>query len=392
MPALAGAVQRLPSRLPQRARRRRFLPVLGAALVLALVLAAFLARTGSESAAEAQRRERALAFVLTTTGRRAQIVDRRFQHFESLLARLAGAAEQALAVAPPSPRVFLEPDFADTNGEPADLQRSPRYGMRVSLDWPVAVLPPGSIGGKPPLALRRLLSIRSALPGLVLSSAGQPALVPSEDSPPRPSPPLALDPTSPAARLRLREGDLPLVRLWVGLEDGSYLAWPGRAGLPDEFDPRTLPAFRQAVESRGPHWGDPHRDPLGQGVLLPCSRPLRDAGGALLGVAGFELSLSWLEEDYLFPAFWTGARRAFLLDDTGHVVLDHGEAAPAGSHAAFPDAVIRRAARTGRTGYRTTSFDGTPTLLVYHHLETVGWTWVVAGDPLDSNPVAGAGP
>ena len=87
--------------------------------------------------------------------------------------------------------------------------------------------------------------------------------------------------------------------------------YPGQASpdLPADYDPLQHPWYQDVAGKSGKFWGRPYRDRLGQGVLLSCSMPLLDGAGQLLGVAGIDVSLDYVIEQFMSCLLYTSSNR-----------------------------------------------------------------------------------
>ncbi|MBX2797418.1 MAG: cache domain-containing protein [Myxococcales bacterium] len=160
--------------------------------------------------------------------------------------------------------------------------------------------------------------------------------------------------------------------VWVGLENGLYLALPGHSGLAEGYDPQTDSVYR-AVRTRGrPVW---RRRPggaitLGRPILAPGK------GRRLIGVAGVDVSSGWLQ-DTLLPSTLRGTPDVYgmLLDGEASIVATSHPDVTIPLHGTVADA-----ARTGGSGYVFADEASRATRLhVYHHLAEIGWTYVMVG-------------
>jgi hypothetical protein len=145
----------------------------------------------------------------------------------------------------------------------------------------------------------------------------------------------------------------------------------------DLFDPRTRPWYVQARETDQPVWGAPYVDAGGLGLVVPCSRALRGADGALLGVAGLDVPLRHVIDDMLAPPSLP-IREAWLLDREGRILVSSRDGNPdVESPPPFPDRQVLEDARAQRTS--TTRRDDGSWFLAFP-LSAVGWSYVVGVD------------
>ncbi|MHC1791264.1 SpoIIE family protein phosphatase [Solidesulfovibrio sp.] len=122
------------------------------------------------------------------------------------------------------------------------------------------------------------------------------------------------------AHLREELGDIVLFAA-VTLEDGTYVTFPGRTGLPDDYDPRQRPWYQAAKAAFDPKkpgspgviWNDPAVDAATGSLTLTLSRPLIAPGGRFAGVASLDVPLDRVLQEQEIASQWSEAMRAFLV-------------------------------------------------------------------------------
>jgi serine/threonine protein kinase len=345
-------------------------------ILLGLLLILFGSTTfslwqASRSAAVAAAREEALGELLTAASVHAHAIDERFLTYEGLLESLVAAGVHALD-GPPRPdvvSVLTVEDFENPERAPADYGDALAYGgWPISVEQPVFVTAPDFDPRRAEL-LAKLAPLGERMRRVMLQSRARDAIF--------------SDLT--ATRARIAEEGVPVVWTYIGLEEGVHVAFPGKAGYPDDYDPRLRPWYRLAARKYGPNWGRPYVDALGQGLLLPCAMAIYDGAGTFRGVAGIELTFRFLSEELLDLPSFKGRVDAVLLDDEGRVVVRSGGkvAAKVGKDGAlelplFPHESVIEPIREGRSGW--TAIDGN--LVAYHRMAATGWYYLVIG-PLD---------
>jgi len=346
------------------------------------------------------REDRIQAFRLAVS-RHSHDLDARFVHDQELVAHLAGHVAQLLDAAPdaggPAARapvtgdatgpadatpIYVSADYDGGHGPP-DLAPAPYYGQPASLGFPVFQLAPGVDRAAVAADLQRLAGLQPAFAELVLGAG-------SAD-------PAALD---AAARRRLvLEHGTPVIRTFVTLASGVHASYPGLGGYPADYDGRRRPKYTLAAGTRGITWGNPFVDRYGHGLILPASIAFhRASGGALLGVAGAELTVDRIAADLPLPDA-PYADAAYLVDGHGDVVA----ASPAGAAGApdvprtpadsgdlhgdrpialhpLPYADVRRAIAAGGAGHAELEQEGARKLVAYYPITALGWSYVVVAD------------
>jgi len=315
---------------------------------LVLILGAAGVAITSLLALEAQQyrahiREGQLARALTAASTQAHTIDTELQKYEQILAGVGAAA--SLALTEPVGGAGVTYTGADFDaGRPPDLAESPKHGIQVSLTSAAFKLAPGvereAVGER----MNRMTR-----------------LVPFLSHP-----------------------DLPITWLYVGTEEGVHLSYPGHGGFPKAFDPRKRPWYTLSARLHGSHWGNPYMDVNGTGLTLPCSRSVFDSEGTFLGVAGLDLTFDYLI-DNLLDVTALNMDSAYLLDETGHVVVDSRQRGARGGGIGgnrsldlqlFETPEVVEAVLAGRSGYVEVG----GSLIIFHRLRALGWYFVIEGD------------
>ncbi len=300
-------------------------------------------------------RELHLAELQASASRRAQELDATLQHYEKLLARMAGATGLAIAEHADAEALHPSDHFDLGPNAVSGLVDSPFYGKRVSFDWPVSARAADAVE---PSAIDQatLYALRKTGRGLMLQSLGASPGKLSEEE-----------------QLRaLLETGVPLVRLSVTLESGVTSQFPGMVGLDPNLDGRKEPLYQRAKISPSVVWGAPTQGPKG-GMLLPCASALRDAEGQVYGVIAFEIDPSRA----IAAAIETGGvehiESSLLVERTGRILAQRtADGAPRLSEM-LEMAEIREAIARGETGYRETKHGGHDVLVTYQPLSSLEW-------------------
>lgn len=304
-------------------------------------------------------REEALTEVITRAGERSHVIYEHLLVYEGLVSTLAAASSQALALPPDEDAtVYGQADF-HAGQVPGQLD-SARYNRSISPTTVVQVLAP-TVN---PEALAEVQAQMAATNGAFLQAARRSSHGAGHDG-------------GDFAQTVAAKG-IPLVAAYVGLEQGVHVSWPGKAGYPADYDPRKRPWYTDTVAhpSAGPRWHAPYVDALGLGVVLPCTMPVKDVTGALLGVAGVELTMGTVMHD-LLQLDLPGVDSVWLLDDQGVVLAPRNEDAT--TLQPFHLAPIVEAVQAGQSGWMEGLGPQGDTLAIYYTLGDEGLAYVVEG-------------
>jgi serine/threonine protein kinase len=338
---------------------------------------------------QAAEREERLSNILTTAGRQAGLIDGAFTRYEGILTSVAARASQRLD----QPPVIREediyyatifdladlPDAPETGAWPKDLEVAEAYeDLKVSLDYPAVIKPPGVAHDRVAYNIDRLAPMRYDFRRALLRSNSEEAVT---FTPKR------------AQRLITSTG-VPIAWIYLGLESGLYSGYPGHGGYRSKFDARDEPWYKLARDTHGPIWGAAHIDTSGLGLLLPCSMALYDNEDRLLGVSAIEVTFKYIiDELMLSEDFPLGKYEAFLLNDEGKVIIDSSkkdiEYKSIGGRSRklrIPEFQFKQvvdAVKQHRDGHIEVEKDGVPYLITYNRMNSLGWYYVVMGKTED---------
>ncbi len=305
------AIQAQPDTLVQQAARWMNRHRVAAFNIFAYsIIAAFVITAGTLYMHQKDRIQAQLAAEHTSdflrqVGSQAQHIDSRFLEYEAILEGIAAAASNLLnhGHADPSP-YYLHTDYLIADTAPPDYTPAPAHNIPISVDWPVYKLAPGVTRRAAEPVIRRLNPLRHTLKRLIVRSHD-------------------LDiPINDVAAIRqvIRSAGLP-ISTFLGLEEGFLMDYPGRTGYTEVYDPRQRPWYRQALQQRRTGWTLPYIDVTGRGWMLPCTTPLYDTEGIIIGVAAVEMTLDYIREHLLITEAMQDIHAAYLLDNEGRVVV-----------------------------------------------------------------------
>jgi serine/threonine-protein kinase len=325
---------------------------------------------------EAKVEQQRLAALVSTVAERAQRIERHFLGFEAAVEGLAAAALQLLTTgAPADGRFYTNSDYATPGRRPPDVVESRSYRIPVSLEWPVYKIAPDVAPDDVLALIRQVNPLRHYFRQKMFESVAGTTWIE--------------DPTR-VAREILDEG-AALTWIYLGLEAGVHMAYPGKSGYPPEYDPRRRPWYVHSVDNRGTSWLPPYIDVAGRGLVLPCTRAVRRPDGTLLGVAGAEMTLAHLQRNLLDMSGFEGIRTTYLLDDAGRVVAGSGK--QLGTFAVgtlvdslsdldfYPYPRVVDAVRRGESGQTSVGSPEGHTVVVYQRISSIRWYLVAEADP-----------
>jgi serine/threonine protein kinase len=315
----------------------------------------------------ARAQSQKLGAFLQAVAEQTQTINRQFSRYEHILQRLSTSSTLLLQQGRPDPETLYTDREVLQGKTPPDWIYAYPYNSWLSPSWP--------IWHGPRSAQQQLLSgLRPLLPSLF--STSQTGLKTSE------------------LNHHLRDQGLPISWLFVALEQGALMTYPGKAGLATTYRLQDQPWYQQARQATGIHWGQPYADSRGQGLVLAATQRLENVQGQLLGVAGLEISFQYLVDALLTLPQVPEVVESFLIDSQGRMQvrssarsrmqgLRFGEAA--GSSAVlelplFPQAGVIQAMHKQPSGYRRYQAEGRQMLAAWYQIPALQGYYLVTLD------------
>lgn len=343
--------------------RQRVVPLLMSLLLLGAGGTLGVQLLKQQQLARAEQHSLRVSALLAVLAQHGQALSGRFQLLEGELQRLSAAARVALqAGQPASGPYWLAADYV-AGRAPADWLPAPATRRVLSLAEPVFKLAPGLTLPQAETTLRQLLPLNPVFQQLWRDSRGV-AFV-----------------SLPAAEQtrQLREAPALLLNSYVGLPSGLHMSYPGKGGFAADYDPRLRPWYRLGESAPGPRWGLPFEDALGLGLVIPCVQSLRDVQGQVLGVAGIELSLTQVAQDWLPVRDVPHVQAVYLVTPSGDLVASAPQVSARTlfeAEAAGP----RLADALAQPGSGLIERPEAGQYLAYAWLDHLGWYLVIRGD------------
>lgn len=323
-----------------------------------------------------QLKEQTVSFFVNTTNDKAQLIDSKFQRYEVILKGLAeGAASLLNHGAEDKGRYYTHETIADPTLGPRDYGYSEIYGFPVSMDYHSYKLAPGIKESEVRPILRRLNPLRRSFKALMLKSRDSDDIMANDDA--------------RVQALIMHEG-LPLVWMFVGLEQGVMANYPGRTGYPVAYDPRYRPWYRGSLGNKDVRWLQPYIDVGGRGLVLPATSPLFNNRDELIGVAGVELTLDHIRENMLPMADIAGLEETYLLNAEAEIVVASSTESPAfgvnmlvntnEELEPFPVEYVVDRILGEESGDYTYQVEGREKVVVYKRMNFSGWYYAAISD------------
>lgn len=184
------------------------------------------------------------------------------------------------------PKVFFSDDFMEKGKQPADFKPSEPYfkiemsGKRIptsiSLEEPVFYITKGKNYLKKDQNIARLYQLK------------------------------------PELKSFYSEAGTSLHRIYITLNSGLHMAYPGHAGYPSDYDPQKRDWFTQAIANDQLIWGK-FIDASTNQQIFTLSKAVKGRGGKILGVAAIDVQLIELLRQNDLSSQWSSALQAFVV-------------------------------------------------------------------------------
>src|SRR5262249_53614823 len=340
-------------------------------VVLALGSQLYLIEQRQRAVEHLRRHEERLQMLSAALATRGDEMQTRFLAAQSELESFAAAAEQALVAGEPSrDPYYVAADYRDPRRAPRDLAPAPGFAGRISRTFPVWTIPAGLPRESIAPLVRRLAGLRALRKRLFqraeMGIAGRP-----------------VDPATV-------EFPRALVAMILGLENGIASRFPGQEDVPDDYDPRTQPWYRQALHKTGTQWGRPFLSPVNPVVELPASTAIYDDAQKPIGVASILLSVDYIARTLLRTEGLPAARELMLLDEDGNVLIDasNEKASAPGTtdpnrFRKFDDSTVLAAITKGQQAVAETTHEGRRMVAAFDRIAPINWTLLALADEAD---------
>ena len=197
---------------------------------------------------------------------------------------------------------------------PPTMARSRGFGYEIDLNHIVYHIAPGAKPADSEERVRRLSMLRPVFLFALIESRQDHTLA---------------EHNLPILKQRLLDSGAPLIDAYLGFQDGLFVLYPCSKILPENFDHRQRPWYKERMDiahtSLAATWGSPYLSVDGD-MMLPCTRPMIDLHGKFHGVAAIDVSVLKLVNSLR----GRGGRGKYLLEKTivdaaGGVIVDISE-------------------------------------------------------------------
>ena len=198
---------------------------------------------------------------------------------------------------------------------PPNMVMAPGFGHEVDIDHIFCHTAPGAKPANVDTRMRKLAMLRSVCLRAMIESR--------QDS-------KFSERNLPLLKQSVLNSGAPLISVYFGFRDGLFVVHPCDKTLPESYDHRQRPWYKERVDgsrtTTAPLWSSPYLSSDDSDMVLTCTLPMIDDRGKFHGVAAADVSLLRLVESLRSM----GASGGYLLekslvDGDGTVIADIGE-------------------------------------------------------------------
>ena len=325
--------------------------------------------------AEKESKHRALKMITLHSAieSNAHFIDRHLLHIAHLLSRFTEKTTNALEGDKYGADSSFVPTSAFKNRSdfPPGTLFSPAYKSDINLDVINYSLPPNLKLSDVRSQLAKIATIRGDM-FRYLSNSDLDAMVLRNVA---------------KGRQRAFGTGFPIHWLSIGLKDGLMVSYPGSGGLPDGYDPRTRPWYRNAEREYRQNWSRPYIDMSGLGVIISLSQAMHDSNDRFLGVVAFDLTFDYISRTLMSTEDRNRSVIArYLINAEGDIILSSRIAlnqinkaeknASEIKFSPFPYPEIMQHIRKEKSGQFEINNNGRMILIGYAPVETLKWYYV----------------
>lgn len=242
--------------------------------------------------------------------------DRQITTLENVLSSITTNALMLLNADVRAPAV--EPIYSRTmlaRGQvPPTMALAPGFGYDIDLNHIVYHIAPGSKPANPVDRVRRLAMLRPVFLRALVESRQDHVLTENN---------------LPQLKQQIISTGAPLVDAYLGFRDGLFVLYPCSKILPENFDHRQRPWYKEHMTATrataAAMWGSPYLSVDGD-MMLPCSLPMIDLHGTFHGVSAIDVSIKKLVKSLRgMGGKGRSLREKTIVDADGFLVVDKDE-------------------------------------------------------------------
>lgn len=171
----------------------------------------------------------------------------------------------------------------------------------------------------------------------------------------------------------IQKNEPDIMNIYIGDADGKMYLIPKQT-LPDGYDPRTRPWYKDAVAKDALIWTDPYADASTGKMIISCAIPVKGSSGNLVGVLAMDLELTKLSN--MLNSIKIGkAGYPVLIDKSGNV-MTHKDTALVGKQLPYPELLTAVKNKDAFATWKSKDADGKTyeKFGVLSRIDKMGWT------------------
>ena len=291
----------------------------------------------------------------------ATILNRTKASLECALDVFVRETEQVLAGRPgPPTKIYFARDFDRPESAPPDFKTNPAYMKRTPDGWEV----PTAVSFEQPV----FYLAPGVTPNSVAADLGR------------------LPKLTPAMQDLARRAENAVHWVYVSLENGAHMSFPGHGGYPEDYDGRKRPWYRLALKQPGLVWSPLLLDATSRQLTFTASKRILRPDGSLAGVAGLdvlqtrvllqsEISSAWSQK---MQSFWvevvedpmTKKKALIFIGQKSNQVttLDRAENKGPSEQESTPFQLLMDRFNRNKSGFVELPFEGQPSVWAFSQI------------------------
>jgi eukaryotic-like serine/threonine-protein kinase len=250
-----------------------------------------------------KEREGMLANFQYDVSKKAGNMESIFAHFKSKLANLGYSAgdlfSKPISISPP---IFDMKYYEQASTAPWDYVYSPAYDRKISLNLSAFKLGPDVKHNDN--TIRRIAPIAKTFGHIMFTSDK-----------------VLKGKTLAEAKKIIYNKGVILSLVYIGLENGSMLCYPGGNISGKDFDPRKLKWYKKALTQKHSFvWSEPYIDVFSSKLVMSCNRCVYNNRAEFQGVVGMDISLDYIQKQ-MFTSRKNSGIKEYLLTKDGKIII-----------------------------------------------------------------------
>ncbi|RKD32308.1 methyl-accepting chemotaxis protein [Thermohalobacter berrensis] len=168
----------------------------------------------------------------------------------------------------------------------------------------------------------------------------------------------------------IKDSDENIMNIYIGTQTGQMFIYPEQ-DLGDDYDPRTRPWYKAAVETDGIIWTEAYKDAGSGKLVVSVAKPVYNERnyGEFVGVVSIDISLDTLTN--VVNNIKLGEKGYLALTDSKGITMAHPDPELVGKRVPIEELV--NAITSKDAGNLDFTFEGTERLGIFNTISKTGW-------------------